>query len=537
MAATAAGAQQVIIETAEIQVSNFLQEFRQSSIKFRSRVDLTDKMQRLPQYRRLDSLARLLESVTNCVAVAVVNNEFLIAANKIDGEPCEQRTDDLRRLINEVMRYFQTIARSGPLDDTERRRIFNLLCAPERFIALIKGSKMNVTTRDVTDITEKILMGRRFSIKEALDEYGRDISVAVIAMVCQDLYYDFKKIENGLLKASKDDFSKITREQFRAFQNGIQRIFIPGPEFPNGRLFHAEMQIVFYVLDSNFPGLHYIGISKLCCLNCHVMLSVVNELRREQKFSFLVRGWHDGIDSAAVPEKILQRYQDIQVLYDQLIKTERKEVEAAKQKKTGVPQQEEAKGAAARCDRSDSSASQAGVELVEDNKHKLLIISQIFERIDAGLTLNDARIMAIIGSCFCGEEIVKHYETLFDRNLKEEQEELKPKVQAFMQALSLNATCKKIMLEQDNLFLRFFNSPFFDSPIQVEVSEILQQEFPVFRSSLSRSLPIARTSGADGTLLFDCSVIRVIDVVPLPNMHDDVVPQQPTRRHKRCVIC
>jgi|GEM_PF-6015491 hypothetical protein len=466
--------------------SKFIDTFKQIQDTFGERVDLTETegLKNLPEYRRLDSLARLLESVTNCVAVSVFNGELVIATNKIvtgkGGEEAKQRNETLQKLILDVIKYFSDIARSKDLTEDDRKKVFHKICNSERFIALIKGSKWSIDGDDVYIIVEQILKGTQYTFEYALREFGRDPSAAAIILTCMDLYNDFTKLESSIRKAVKGDFSEFTEGQLKAF-TVTQGLNILQTEESR---YHAEMQIVFHILtkEKTRPAIcnYYIGISKPCCLNCHAMLNVLNQ-NANMGVTFLVRSWHDKLGDSIIPREVLSLLDPtIQTNYD---KTRRdKEQEVTRKKDIS-------KSSTIKQTRSNSPASQHGEALAAANQGFLTSLLESIKKLHL-IPLGDVRdggdasiqkYTDAISTWLLFHDIESYHELFGEIQTIEE---ARTATLIFLEEAAHNEELKKCLISDEKTIFGFFHSDFFNSPIKNMVCQALSELFPEFKRNL-----------------------------------------------------
>ncbi len=292
-------------------IEQFVRFFETEQQSFGERKEFSSELKALKTFRRLDALAMIFECVTNCVAVSIINDHFVIAINKIMSKTAVNDSATLHKIVGSVFNYLQDIANNQRINEDLRRQTFKQICLPSRFISQVKGAKINVIEGNVDDVVNSVLSGEEF--KEILEQYGRDLGIPVIAADSQNLLRNIRKLETSVLKASKSDFSEIDEEYLTAIKEGRFRLL----EQPNEPNFHAEMQLVFEILGNNVPGTHYIGISRLCCMQCHAMFLAVNN--GSDATTFLTRGWHDRSDpSTRVPERIMNNFSDINLRFGEI---------------------------------------------------------------------------------------------------------------------------------------------------------------------------------------------------------------------------
>jgi hypothetical protein len=153
-------------------------------------------------------------------------------------------------------------------------------------------------------------------------------------------------------------------------------------------------------LKKDVPQKFYVGISKLCCLNCRVMLEVANEVFKENgiQITLETRGKHD-LDFAWIPPKLfeagynLERVEDAQTLEQRIGYLTKERVERLKEKNapTGV-------GMGA----SQSSSDDEGVvetniqERKESLETKLALIQEFQQNFSQQMTTEEIRELLLI---------------------------------------------------------------------------------------------------------------------------------------------
>ena len=107
----------------------------------------------------------------------------------------------------------------------------------------------------------------------------------------QRIYRAFRKIENAIKKARSGNFKFISNKQLNAFKK-FQDFQILRKSRKGSKV-HAELQILTELILLN-KSLTYVGISKLCCFNCHCLLLAANSDSTFNKDFILTRGSHLG---------------------------------------------------------------------------------------------------------------------------------------------------------------------------------------------------------------------------------------------------
>lgn len=89
---------------------------------------------------------------------------------------------------------------------------------------------------------------------------------------------DFIKVESAFIR----------QESHKGFFNDIEKFEVLYREENGEGSVHAEMKVLGYLLSEGIIGEHsteneYIGISKLCCSKCELIIKITNEVKNEVK--------------------------------------------------------------------------------------------------------------------------------------------------------------------------------------------------------------------------------------------------------------
>ncbi len=279
------GKKDLVIEITEQSTSIELTQFT-------ARFDRTAELEAFPAKRRLDSLARLLEGGSSCASVVIVDGHFRIATNAL------YKSSGIRsfnyQLIQEIMRYFKIIASGTIISSDIRQEIFEKICEGAMSTAQIRTA---VIKKNKHDIAVKIMQQRVSGnvlwdfLRENI-EYGHAPGdIAIATAMGEVLWDDFLKLEQMLLTQTKlSPEEQQIKKAFKSYDdNQILKI---GPKD-----MHAEIRIVDSlqsIIETNNPNKVknniYIGISKLCCLECNLMLDAINAC---SNINFETRGAHN----------------------------------------------------------------------------------------------------------------------------------------------------------------------------------------------------------------------------------------------------
>jgi len=256
--------------------------------------------------RRLDAFARLLATQSVCVATSMIDGRLHIAANELY---TNSKSNITIKSIEKIAQYFYQVANQKKTQFS-RNQIFAEICSLHRLSELNKGAFP--IPKDFPPIIAQELLDHdkhTDSIYFHLSDFGNLSRAAGFAYgEFTLLYRDFVKLERTL-SGKKDSRSPVT-DVFEDSALEVQAIkaafkqpaILLKEESQKG--IHAEIQLLSYFLKKHqaekqprdqaaIP--HYIGISKLCCLNCRVTFEAANEVFKQQKLpiQFAVRGQHD----------------------------------------------------------------------------------------------------------------------------------------------------------------------------------------------------------------------------------------------------
>jgi hypothetical protein len=263
--------------------------------------------------RRLDSLARVLEGRDECAAVCIDKyGKLIVASNSID--ETSTTTHKTYSTIDRTLKYFQKVARDEKIYKS-RKTLLSDIC-----MEAVKGTKNN----PVDDVTKKLIRDILFDgeklrkykdiktkvetftplyIERNYSEYNRPrVFEAVLAI--HTVGRHFLKLEQGLKMTTAEIKSDIDfGENFLKLKETLSStdatkgytILKKGKvlkETEEGKeikkIKHAEMKILDHLRKEETSPIEgaYIGISKLCCLDCHCVVEALNQRALD--------GWHLG---------------------------------------------------------------------------------------------------------------------------------------------------------------------------------------------------------------------------------------------------
>jgi hypothetical protein len=260
--------------------------------ELRARQDLTAEYS--ASLRRLDTLARLLASHSQCVAVAISNDTLYITANELFKG---SRDNNNKVFIGSVIEHYRKLANAETISPDERNEIFKSICSKQRF------GKASVPETISTGILNALLVNQVPNLTDFLNLYDINAGAAGLTWgIFIRLYRDFIKFEKSVKKeiGGEESFPKdisILNALLLSLKNKKTQILTEEPK--SG--VHAEVQMLSFLVKAiesgNIPtdGSIYIGISKLCCMNCRVMLDTANEVFKEKNIKVVLefRGKHD----------------------------------------------------------------------------------------------------------------------------------------------------------------------------------------------------------------------------------------------------
>lgn len=239
--------------------------------------------------RRLDTLARLLQGRSECVAVSLINGKFFITANG-------SGKHNIWSLIVDVMNYLTSVVTQKAILEEDRKQILLRICS----------EKSSVVTKEIIHVPEEIIMTIVQHDENIMELFDKN-------KLCQK-YSEAAGLVLGIFKRAQRDLFRLERflqnqdsyvlEQSKDFHISINKY-----EIRITSSIHAELQILEEILmlmkksqistqgskEIYFGTSNYLGISKLCCLHCHLMLETANKVFADFKIPLILkfRGAHD----------------------------------------------------------------------------------------------------------------------------------------------------------------------------------------------------------------------------------------------------
>jgi hypothetical protein len=296
----------------------------------RSRVDHTQELE--PPERRLDEIARLFAAESICVAVAVIDGRLYATANGLYKKSRSSGADHITSSIKSIGEYFRNLAIRQPQDHQDRERAFLATCSPKRltFVAKQAFSIPNDLTKDAA----KAVLNYKSNgdkLHSIIASKGRNAGIFGFAYgEYTKLRKAFTKLEESIKSRGKrskpsahtqssspPEEETLTPEQLVAIS---VEVIMLNDEPQDG--VHAEVQMLSYIIRNLAPkylnkadnkkrkideeelNVIYIGISKLCCLNCEKMLTSANNIFEERQIPLRLdfRGTH-GLNFLKKPVK------------------------------------------------------------------------------------------------------------------------------------------------------------------------------------------------------------------------------------------
>jgi len=186
--------------------------------------------------KKFDSIAKILEGNSKCVAVAFINGKFLIAANEITQGSDENRIIDL---IKMAMRYFSDLAHLKENQDFQEEKlltkmIFNASILASQVACIYPEDEL---VPQIQSMVQDELNGKGLNHREFIKKFRKYASyVGKARAAFVDIIQDFLKLKNSL--SGQGD--AISKSQLDAFK--LEDGYLILQEQPERT--HAEVQIL-----------------------------------------------------------------------------------------------------------------------------------------------------------------------------------------------------------------------------------------------------------------------------------------------------
>ena len=240
---------------------------------------------------RLDSFARLLQCESTCVGLVPFYDHLLIASN--GNRSIEQ--------IKDILQYFIKISQDVDyLNYEERLATLTKICLYQT--RAIGGRAGNIHVPE--DVVAQVVRDRGIRLFPPKIERQKSDAIGIAIGVFEKVNSDFEEVEKFLRRQSRafftGDVSDLTRklDLFVQCLTNYKIVYLEQEVHVEIGLL-AEMVRKKYsdaILSRSQPKYSgYIGISKLRCLKCHIMIDKANEVLRSRgiDFSLTTRGEHD----------------------------------------------------------------------------------------------------------------------------------------------------------------------------------------------------------------------------------------------------
>ena len=268
-----------------------------------------------PQCRRIDSLARLFEGDGVCAAILFHGKNIYYSTNDTS-----TRTPNQHKIIRDTLKYFNLVierSKNSSMDEDHSLRKVALLkfMVEAKCLRRIKSKrKRDVLSLIVEKILNKIEEFEAYVLEQNLhldkdnalttfsclsafklcsfeiktESYSDVFSAASYSNNANAIFrsfaryiLDFKKIEDWIVHYPESDFVL-----------ALQSSNLIGDNYTC----HAEMKVVQFILDRNLCiDECYIGISKLCCAHCNLILDNISQ-------KVITRGAHGEDSKWLLPE-------------------------------------------------------------------------------------------------------------------------------------------------------------------------------------------------------------------------------------------
>lgn len=270
----------------------------------------------LPEYRRLDTVARFLEHGQVCTAVAYSEGKLFISSNKLRFGQDDFSSKEARGLKKAL--DLLRVKKSDPEKDHDYfYNIYKTLVSANLKVNL-SGEKLINTwlthikendpenysdAQDAIDIFRLNKAANGKKLKKAIDFLVDLMKAEKSFTEISVIKYNLDLAHNGALKDAKKLIELVRSEKFEVIRdcildlNNVVIIYPPTPESvyidPKGiertRDHHAEMNLAHFIIKHKIAKQIYLGISKLSCYDCSADLE---KIKKSFDVIFMVRGSH-----------------------------------------------------------------------------------------------------------------------------------------------------------------------------------------------------------------------------------------------------
>ena len=228
--------------------------------------------------RRFDSLSRLIALDSQCSAACYDSNskKILIAFNEVHTACTAKRKEKYTQHTEKVFQYINNCLEKKYIND-EEARIF------DRNKILVAACRPYLDKKSF--YTDDYILSKVNHLDLLEPSERNNNSRNEVPTVIRRLYRDIEKLTDATYRGEK----KFNQD----IRNALKEHKIIESGYANDK-FHAEMRIVKHLIDNKLEGEIYIGLSKLCCAHCNLIIRG-NDLTLkidDQEYTFSTRGYH-----------------------------------------------------------------------------------------------------------------------------------------------------------------------------------------------------------------------------------------------------
>jgi hypothetical protein len=254
--------------------------------------------------RRHDTLARLLASKSICVAVAILNDNsgptLYVSSNELY---VSSKKNTKSTSIDNILKYFSTLGLPGaPVPTiTDMQATFSQHIATAfRLNELLQGAPLRVSDAVFEEVIDFLATPRerRGGIHKYISNHENPSAAGLTYGTFSRPWKDWRRMTTLLTDAPPDikasELRQVLKSNYRILNNGSNKV-------------HAEARVVGEIIERRYqqllligkeglkPLTVYIGISKLCCLACNILIETANTISEKygMKLTIKVRGAHN----------------------------------------------------------------------------------------------------------------------------------------------------------------------------------------------------------------------------------------------------